>query len=95
MLDHIRPFKRIFSADILGFPEERHHSLSVLTMIILARKIMGLGAKRLLEYHTLAKRTQAARLNSRSGFQEQMDQVDRESPIEEGDLLEVLRWTQT
>ncbi len=95
MLDHVRPFKRIFSADILGLPEERHHPLSALTMVILARKIMGLGARRLLEYHTLAKRRQAALLNPFSAFQMHMGWTRRESPIEEGELLEVLRWTQT
>ena len=91
MLDHVRPFKRVFSADMLGFPDELHHPLSVLTMVILARKIMGLGVSRLLEFHTHAKRKQAARLNLQKLFRRQMNQIGRESPIEEGELLEVLK----
>ena len=93
ILDKIRPHKRIFSADILGFPDwNRHHALSCLTMIILAKKIMGLGTKRLLNYHTEAKRRQAARYNS--DYWNIMGEWGRDSPIEEEDLLEVLKWTQ-
>lgn len=92
MLDHIRPFKRIFSADILGYPDNHfHHPLSVLTVLILARKVMGLGVQRLLEYHSYAKRLQAAKLNFDYDFWEEMKWKRRDSPITEGELLEVLK----
>ncbi len=91
MLDHVRPYKRIFSADILGYADEHHHPLSALTVVILARKIMGLGIQRLLEYHTYAKRKQAAGWNQQSSFQEWVDDLDRKYPIEEGELMEVLK----
>jgi hypothetical protein len=106
ILDKVRPFKRIFSADILGFPEaNRHHALSCLTMIILARKIMGLGTHRLLKYHTGAKRRRALRLNrgeydeydgygwGGGHYWDDITYEERESPIEEGELMEVLEWT--
>lgn len=99
ILDKIRPYKRVFSADILGFPDgNRTHALSALTMVILARKIMGLGIERLLKYHTQAKRRQAARLNrgEEALFYDYWDNLEddqRESPIEEGELMEVLNWT--
>ena len=76
----------IFSADILGLPEDRHHSLSALTMLILARKIMGLGVRQLLEYHTLIKQKQGRLL---AGTYD----IARESPIAEEELMEVLEWT--
>lgn len=84
ILDRIRPFKRIFSADILGFPDDCTHPLSALTMIILARKIMGLGTSRLLAVQAEAKQKQAT-----AGF----DSMDRErtSPISEGELLEIVQ----
>jgi hypothetical protein len=95
ILDRIRRYKRVFGADILGYPEEAScHPLSLLTLVILARKIMGLGTKRLLEYHTYVKRKQAARLN-RAG-KNYWNSVAmyhlgrRESPISEEELLEVL-----
>jgi len=92
MLDHVRPFKRIFGADIVGYPDDSfHHPLSVLTVLILARKIMGLGVEQLLEYHTYAKRKQAAALNVDYDFWEEMEEQHRESPIKEGELMEVLR----
>jgi len=92
MLDHVRPFKRIFGADIVGYPDDNfHHPLSVLTVLILARKIMGLGVEQLLEYHTYAKRKQAAALNVDYDFWEEMEEQKRESPIKEGELMEVLR----
>ena len=103
ILDKVRPFKRLFSADILGFPEgNRHHALSCLTMIILARKIMGLGTRRLMNYHTEAKRRQAAHINrmmdssysSWGTYWEYLSEPWRESPIEEEELMEVLRWAQ-
>ncbi len=103
ILDKVRPYKRIFSADLLGFPDgNRTHALSVLTMIILARKIMGLGTKQLLKYHTQAKRRQAAYFNrdvwipcsdgsqSMADYWSHLEGDSRESPIEEGELLEVL-----
>jgi hypothetical protein len=94
ILDKIRPHKRVFSADILGFPDwNNHHALSCLTMIILARKIMGLGVERLLKYHTYAKRVQAAWYASEYLKEWSIDSEQRESPIEEGDLMEVLKWT--
>lgn len=102
ILDKVRPFKRLFSADILGFPEgNRHHALSCLTMIILARKIMGLGTRRLMEYHTDAKRRQAAFVNRSQdtertngcSYWSYLEDAHRESPIEEGELMEVLKWT--
>ncbi len=85
ILDRIREYKRIFSADILGFPDECEHPLSVLTMIILARKIMGLGTSRLFEYHSYAKRRQA-------GQRTNLGKFNRESPIKEGELMELLSW---
>jgi len=93
ILDKVRPYKRIFSADMLGFPDwNKTHALSALTMVILARKIMGLGTEQLLKYHTYAKRRQAVGLNgwSENGYWWDLDQEKRESPIEEGELLEVL-----
>jgi len=101
ILDKVRPYKRIFSADILGFPDwNQHHALSCLTMIILARKIMGLGVDRLLGYHTKAKRQQAALFNNEAlgsrrcnwDYWSILEDKERESPIEEGELLEVLNW---
>ena len=100
ILDKIRPHKRVFSADMLGFPDwNKAHALSVLTMIILARKIMGLGTDRLLKYHTYAKRKQAVQVNNSHGvpwglfyeYWANLEGEDRESPIEEGELLEVLK----
>ncbi len=98
ILDKVRPYKRIFSADILGFPDwNGHHALSCLTMIILARKIMGLGVDRLLKYHTHAKRRQAGVSNLQSHWERYWEDLlednERKSPIEEGELLEVLKWT--
>ena len=93
IMDHIRPHKRIFGADILGFPDwNQHHALSCLTMIILARKIMGLGVEKLLKYHTYAKRAQAGQINSqfRGDYWVDLENKSRESPIEEGELLEAL-----
>jgi hypothetical protein len=87
ILDRVREHKRIFSADILGLPDDCDHSLSVLTMLILARKIMGMGMSRLFEYHSYAKRQQA-------GFRIPVDDRDRVSPIEEGELMELLKWAQ-
>lgn len=87
ILDRVREYKRIFSADILGFPDDCEHPLSVLTMIILARKIMGMGIAKLFAYHSYAKRRQA-------GLQIWLGDRERESPIEEGELMEVLRWAQ-
>lgn len=92
MLDHVRPFKRVFGADILGYADEFHHPLSALTVVILARKVMGLGIQQLLEYHTNVKRRQAIRFNRWEGFWNMMDLPGRESPINEGELLEVLKW---
>jgi hypothetical protein len=102
ILDKVRPHKRIFSADMMGFPDwNQHHALSCLTMVILARKIMGLGVERLLKYHTEAKRRQAMVLNGgeqtywgSSNYWRCLEDKDRESPIEEGELLEVLNWAQ-
>jgi hypothetical protein len=94
ILDKIRPHKRVFSADILGFPDwNNHHALSCLTMIILARKIMGLGVERLLKYHTYAKRVQGAWVTSGVLKDWALNFEQRKSPIEEGELMEVLRWT--
>lgn len=84
ILDRIRPFKRIFSADILGFPDDCNHPLSALTMVILARKIMGRGIFKLLEAQAAAKRKQSA-----AGFVS-MDR-ERASPISEGELLEIVK----
>ncbi len=93
ILDKVRPYKRVFSADILGFPDwNKTHALSALTMVILARKIMGLGVGRLLKYHTYAKRRQAAQTQNGGQYNYWANLNDdlRESPIEEGELLEVL-----
>jgi hypothetical protein len=87
ILDRVREHKRIFSADILGLPDGQDHSLSALTMLILARKVMGLGTTRLMEYHTYGKRVQA-------GQGVETEDMARESPIEEGELMELLRWAQ-
>ena len=87
ILDRIRPHKRLFGADILGLPDDCHHGLSALTMIILARKIMGLGVTRLLSEHTWAKRQQAW---CRTPPFDPLDRL-RPSPISEGELLEILR----
>ncbi len=95
ILDKVRPYKRIFSADILGFPDwNTHHALSCLTMVILARKIMDLGVERLLKYHSWAKRRQAGIRNLQANWEEYWNGLEdeaRESPIEEGELLEVLK----
>jgi len=88
-VERVREYKRIFSADILGFPDDCHHPLSVLTTTILARKVMGLGVKQLLEYHTHVKRLQAS-LPKPVDFSNR----ERESPIVEEELMEVLKWTQ-
>jgi hypothetical protein len=88
ILDKIRPHKRVFSADILGLPDDTHHPLSVLTMIIVARKIMGMGTKNLLAYQGWLKQKQAALITNGYIY---LDDRERESPIEEGELLEVLR----
>ncbi len=85
ILDRVREYKRIFSADILGFPDDCKHPLSTLTMIILARKIMGLGISELLRYHSYAKHRQA-------GLRTKVEQRDRESPIVEEELMELLKW---
>ncbi|MCH7890534.1 MAG: hypothetical protein IH921_03425 [Gemmatimonadetes bacterium] len=87
ILDKIRPHKRVFSADILGLPDDTHHPLSVLTMIIIARKIMGMGTKKLLTYQGQLKQKQAALVTNGYIY---LDDRERESPIEEGELLEVL-----
>lgn len=113
ILDRIRPYKRVFSADILGFPDTCRHPLSALTMVILARKIMGMGVEKLLQYQDHAKRCQALWVgNTRKmhfqytgkdgkvwapNFREDaypefnLSERDRKSPIEEGELLEVLQ----
>lgn len=88
ILDKIRPHKRVFSADILGLPDDTHHPLSVLTMIIVARKIMGMGTKKLLAYQGWLKQKQSALVTN--GYVD-LDDRERESPIEEGELLEVLK----
>ena len=89
ILDRIRPYKRVFSADILGFPDTCQHALSALTIIILAKKIMGLGTKSLLGYHGRLKPKQAALVtNGAVDF----EQKGRTSPIEAEELLEVLRY---
>lgn len=98
ILDKIRPYKRVFSADILGFPDwNKHHALSCLTMIILARKIMGLGVEHLLKYHSQIKQRQAGLLSAGGevceGYWGALGEKDRETPIEEGELMEILKWT--
>ncbi|MCI0529565.1 MAG: hypothetical protein L0Y56_19155, partial [Nitrospira sp.] len=87
ILDKIRPFKRVFSADILGFPDTCHHPLSALTILILARKVMGLGTDRLLSYHGHLKQKQAGLVTA--GVVE-LTEKDRVSPLSEGELLEVV-----
>jgi hypothetical protein len=87
ILERVREYKRIFSADILGFPDECSHPLSVLTMLILARKIMGMSMSKLFEYHSYAKRRQA-------GLGIYLGNTQRESPIVEGELMELLKWAQ-
>ena len=93
ILDKVRPYKKIFGADILGFPDEQHHALSVLTIIILARKMMDLGVRNLLKYHTYAKRVQALRTGYDCPEEISVDyeQRERPSPISEEELLEVLK----
>ncbi len=87
ILDRIRPHKKVFSADILGLPDESNHALSALTMVILARKIMGMGTKRLLAYHTRMKQKQAAHITYK---RLRLDDLHRNSPVSEEKLLEVL-----
>lgn len=92
-LDRIRPYKRIFSADMLGFPDDCTHPLSTLTMVILARKILGRGIENLLHFHTEVKRKQAlmyARAVDGKGAPFSFHDRQRLSPISEGELLEVL-----
>jgi hypothetical protein len=89
ILDRIRPHQRVFSADILGLPDDTHHPLSVLTMIIVARKIMGMGTKRLLDYQSWLKQKQAADITN--GYIDLEDR-ERESPLGEGELMEVLQY---
>lgn len=96
ILDRIRPYKRLFGADILGLPDACNHPLSALTMIILARKIIGLGVVRLLYEHTRAKRLQALAFANSLRDEVRFPQLDlldrgRPSPISEGELLEILR----
>lgn len=94
ILDRIRPHKRVFSADILGFPDwNKHHVLSCLTILILARKVMGLGVERLLEYHKQAKAHQSLRFQH--DYSLELDDNTRPSPIKEGELMEVLSCTAT
>lgn len=88
ILDRIRPHKRVFSADILGFPDDCHHPLSALTVVLLARKVLGMGTKKLLGYHGWLKQKQAGLVSS---GKVNLDKRNRASPIEEGELLEVLR----
>jgi hypothetical protein len=83
LLRRIRQYKRIFSADLLGLPDDREHPLSALTMVILARKIMGMGTTKLLTLHSFAKRRQA-------GLRTRLTDPARMSPIEEGELMELL-----
>jgi len=87
IVELIRAYKRIFSADILGFPDKCHHGLSVLTVLILARKVLGLGVDKLLDYHDQAKRTQQVMYR---GQPEQLRVITRRSPIHEEDLIERL-----
>ncbi len=87
ILDRIRAHKKVFSADILGLPDSSDHALSTLTMIILARKIMGMGTKRLLAYHTNLKQKQAAHITNKHI---RLDDLRRNSPVSEEKLLEVL-----
>lgn len=95
IVDRVRAHKRVFSADILGFPEfNQDHVLSCLTMIILARKIMGLGVEKLVESHRRAKKSQAAYFNSphfKGAYHKAIIKAERRSPIIEEKLLEVLR----
>ena len=86
ILDRIRPYKRVFSADILGFPDECKHPLSALTMIILAKKVLGMGVERLLRYHSWLKQRQGGMLQP-AEFEDKW----RKSPIREEELLEVIR----
>lgn len=88
ILDKIRPHKRVFSADILGFPDDCHHPLSVLTIVVLAKKVMGLGTKKLLELHGRLKKRQAALVTNGHVC---LEDRERESPIIEQELMEVLR----
>ncbi|KKK68270.1 hypothetical protein LCGC14_2945750 [marine sediment metagenome] len=48
---------------------------------------MGMGTSRLFEYHSYAKRRQA-------GLGTYLGNRKRESPIEEEELMELLKWTQ-
>ena len=57
-------------------------------MIIVARKIMGMGTKKLLAYQGWLKQKQSALITNGYIY---LDDRERESPIEEGELLEVLK----
>lgn len=97
IVDRIREHKRVFSADILGFPDTCTHPLSAFTMVVLARKIMGLGVERLLDYHTMYKQRQGQMFKRGSGIWRRLytssyqNYKDRTSPVEMEELLEVLR----
>ena len=88
ILDRIKAHKRVFSADILGFPDTCHHPLSILTVIILARKVMGFGIKKLLAYHGWLKQKQSASITN--GYVDLGDQ-GRKGPIEEEELMAVIQ----
>jgi len=95
ILDRVRQEKKVFGADILGFPDGQHHALSALTVVILARKVMGLGVRQLLQYHTYAKKIQALCTKNTCSAEKHVDyeEIERPSPISEGELVEVLKWT--
>jgi len=86
-VDRVREHKRLFSADILGLPDNCQHALSALTVLILARKLMGLGVERFLRLHDQVKFRQRGWIRSEP---ELLKDKNRRSPLSEGELLEEL-----
>ena len=91
IVDKVRGYKSIFGADILGMPDNCYHPLSALTVVILAKKILGGGIKNLLSFHTHAKRVQAPLIRQYKNIYKFEDDHERPSPITESQLLEVLK----
>jgi hypothetical protein len=87
ILNRVRRYKQVFGADLLGASEEYDHPLSCLTMVILARKILGLGTKRLLRHHARAKQQQLRVCGPHDNY---FDDEDRDRLLTSEQLLEIL-----
>lgn len=88
IVDRVREHKRVFGADLLGLPHPYPHPLSVLTMLILARKVMGMGISKLLAHHTHAKRLQSL---AQAKDAHLLGRRNRKSPLSKAELLEIIR----